>query len=154
MSSASQRAESLDNRLPSEHEMRSANQLRQILASLMDSGDDVRLKMLDEQKQSADIVLSRPLSELLIDLLRAVGGGDAVMVMPLAKQLTTQEAADVLNVSRPHLIKLLEQGAMAYETVGRHRRVLAKDVFKFKEAQIKERDAALTELAQSDADLL
>ena len=110
--------------------------------------------MLDEHKKSADIVLSRPLSVLLIDLLRAVGAGDAVMVMPLAKQLTTQEAADVLNVSRPFLIKLLEEKKMAYEKVGRHRRVLAKDVFNYKQAQIQQRGQALSELAASDADLI
>jgi len=146
--------QTLENRLPTKHEIESANQLRRILASRMNVDGDVQFKVLDEKNQPAEVILTRPLSELFIDLLRAVGGGDAVVIMPLAKQLTTQEAADFLNVSRPYLIKLLENGEMQYETVGRHRRVKAVDVFEYKEKRNVVRSAALSDLAAIDEQLL
>jgi excisionase family DNA binding protein len=145
----------LINRLPTKHEIASANQLRRILAARMSSSDEaIQFKILDEKNNPAEVILTRPLSELFIDLLRAVGGGDAVVVMPLAKQLTTQEAADFLNVSRPHLIKLLENGEMHFETVGRHRRVKAVDVFEYKVKRNQARSQALSELAETDSQFL
>lgn len=93
-------------------------------------------------------------SSSLRKMLRAIGSGDSVLVMPLAKLLTTQEAADVLNMSRPHLIKLLEEGEMPYEKVGRHRRIKAIDVFQYKEKRALTRTKALEEIAELDGKLL
>ena len=73
--------------------------------------------------------------------------------VPNSKQLTTQQAADILNVSRPYLIKLLEEGELPHTKTGRHRRVEARDVFAFKRERDAERDRRLDSLIGKDQDL-
>ena len=94
------------------------------------------------------------MSDLFLELLRHVGSGHAVTLVPIQELLTTQQAADLLNVSRPHLIKLLEQGAMPYSLVGRHRRVKAQDVFDYKTKRDEERTQELDALMADDAHLI
>jgi excisionase family DNA binding protein len=79
--------------------------------------------------------------------------GVTVHVGPSEVLLTTQEAADTLNVSRPHLIKLLEQGAIPYTKTGTHRRVRFKDVLQYKARRDAQRAEALTELTQVSQDM-
>jgi excisionase family DNA binding protein len=73
-------------------------------------------------------------------------------MIPVEAELTTQEAADMLNVSRPFLIKLLEKGDILFTTVGRHRRVRADDIFTYMAERDKARSDALSELAGLDAE--
>ena len=68
--------------------------------------------------------------------------------------LTTQQAADILNVSRPYFVGLLEKGELEYSLVGRHRRVKAEDLFQYKNTRDSERASALDKLAKMDADLI
>ena len=145
-------AEELGGRLPSESEKASANQLRTILAA-HSSGDTV-LRVLDDKKQQREIILAPALSGLLMELLRHIGKGDAVTLVPVHEMLTTQQAADVLNVSRPFLISLLEKRQIPHVTVGRHRRIKAEDLFAYKRVRDKSRSEALEELAEIDAGLL
>ena len=77
-----------------------------------------------------------------------------VTVMPTDAELSTQKAADLLNVSRPHLIKLIDRGDLHCEMVGRHRRVQAQDVLDYKAKRDQERADALSEMAEADADLI
>jgi excisionase family DNA binding protein len=144
-------AEAFSERLPSVDEVRAANQLRKIIAARSNGG--ATLTVLDEGAP-VNVVLSPALSELLLNLLRHIGSGDAVTLVPIHELLTTQQAADILNVSRPHFIKLLEAGALPYDKVGRHRRVKARDVFEYKKRREKERAQALDELLSDDADLI
>ena len=74
-------------------------------------------------------------------------------VVPVHAELTTQEAANILNVSRPHLVKLLEQGQLPYHKTGRHRRVLFADLMQFKEKRAQESNEAMQELADQGQDL-
>ena len=145
-------AEELGGRLPSESEKASANQLRAILAA--HATGDMTLRVLDEQKQPTEITLGPALSALLMELLRHVGKGDAVTLVPVHEMLTTQQAADVLNVSRPFLIALLDKGLIPYHTVGRHRRIKAEDLFAYKRSRDKTRRGALAGLAKLDGELL
>lgn len=147
-------AEELDTRLPSEQERAAANQLRQILAARAVPGEAQVFQFTDAQRQPAEIILTPALSHLLMELLRHVGRGDAVTLVPVGKMLTTQQAADILNVSRPHLISLLERGQIPYGAVGRHRRIKAEHLFDYKRARDATREAALAELAALDGEHL
>ncbi len=146
-------AEGLGGRLPSDTEKAAANQLRSILAA--HASGDAKLRVLDEITNTpAEITLTPGLSSLLMELLRHVGRGDAVTLVPVSKMLTTQQAADILNVSRPFLIGLLEQHEIPHTTVGRHRRIKAEDLFAFKNQRAVKRAHALSQLAELDSDYL
>ncbi|TVR48237.1 MAG: helix-turn-helix domain-containing protein [Planctomycetota bacterium] len=84
---------------------------------------------------------------LLVDLLAAMAEGNAVTVMPIHAELTTQQAADLLGVSRPFIIKLIKEGHLPHHMVGTHRRVLFKDLMSYKKDQQVRQMKALEELA-------
>ena len=85
---------------------------------------------------------------LLMDILEAMAAGRGVMIIPENAELTTVQAAEVLNVSRPFLIKLLEENAIPFRKVGKHRRVRMEDVMAYKERIDHEREAILDHLAE------
>jgi len=145
-------ARRLSERLPSATEKDAANQLRKLLAA--QAAGDAVLRLLDERRKPVEVVLTPALSALLMDLLRHVGQGNAVTLVPVQQMLTTQQAADILNVSRPYLVGLLERGTINFETVGRHRRIRAEDLFAYKQDRDAKRAAALAEMGRADADLL
>ena len=84
-------------RLPSATERASANQLRRIIAA--QGGEETKIKVTDEHGKPADVILTEGLSNLLLELLHYVEQGDAVTLVPITQMLTTQQAADILNVS-------------------------------------------------------
>jgi excisionase family DNA binding protein len=146
-------AEELGQRLPSADEKAVANQLRTLLAAHMDHGG--KLRVLEEGARSpVELVLTPTISKLLMEVLRHISSGDAVTLVPVSKMLTTQQAADVLNVSRPYLIALLEKGDIEFELVGRHRRIKAETLFAYKRARSERRSKALSELAALDGETL
>lgn len=144
-------AEELGGRLPSADEKAAANQLRRIIAT--HAAGDAKLRVLDDGKSPAEVTLTPALSNLLMELLRHIGRGDAVTLVPVSQMLTTQQAADILNVSRPFLIGLLDKGEIEFSTVGRHRRIKANDLFAYKRARDTKRSDALAALAEIDAEL-
>jgi excisionase family DNA binding protein len=79
--------------------------------------------------------------------------GQSITLIPQDKELTSQEAADVLLVSRPHLIKLLDDGEMPFRRVGTHRRLRIEDVLAYRDRRRAARDAALTELTRLSEEL-
>lgn len=83
---------------------------------------------------------------LLIEILEAMAAGRGVTLLLEKAELSTVEAADALNVSRPFLIKLLNEGALPYRKVGKHRRVRREDVMNYKMKIDREREAALDRL--------
>jgi excisionase family DNA binding protein len=89
----------------------------------------------------------------LIDVLEQMAQGSAVTLMPIRTELTTVQAAEVLNVSRPYLIKLLEEGKIPYHQVGTHRRIRAEEVLAFKRKKMANRRQTLDELAKLDQQL-
>lgn len=84
---------------------------------------------------------------LLIDILDAMATGRGVMILPENAELTTVQAASVLNVSRPYLIKLLSDGLIPHRKVGKHRRVRIEDVMAYKSAVDQDRQRVLDQLA-------
>lgn len=145
-------AEGLGSRLPSADEKAIANQLRQIIAA--HAAGDARLYALDEAKKQTEVTLTPALSDLLVKVLRHIGSGDAVTLVPVSQMLTTQQAADILNVSRPFLIGLLDRNQINHTMVGRHRRIRAEDLFAYREQRAVARDKALSDLAALDAEAL
>jgi len=146
---------SLGKGLPSSDEQAAAAQLRQIIAAYQN--EDATLKVLEPGKPTSnptEITLTPGLSQLLLEVLRFISKGDAVTLVPVSKMLTTQQAADILNVSRPYLIKLLESEKIKFEKVGRHRRIKAEDLYTYKEQRDQQRDKALSALAETDVDLI
>ncbi len=94
------------------------------------------------------VELPRSVREALVRVVSEFTRGNAVTVLPVHAELTTQEAADLLTVSRPYLIGLVDQGALpCTRTVGNHRRLLLADVLAYKRARDAERRAALDEMS-------
>lgn len=147
-------AQPLGHGLPTERDRATADQLKQILAVLRDA-DGARVPYVDrESRERVEIVLSPLMVDLLADLLRHISRGEAVTLVPVGQMLTTQQAADILNVSRPYLVKLLEGGEIDHQKVGRHRRIKAEDLFRYKRDRDSRRAEALDRLFSSDADLI
>ncbi len=90
---------------------------------------------------------------LFLQVLNQMAEGNAITLVPVHYELTTQEAADILNVSRPYLIRQLEEGKIPFNRVGNRRRVRFKDLLAYKAAQNREREEALQELAKQAQEL-
>lgn len=90
--------------------------------------------------------------DVLVQVVEVLRAGRAVTVAPLAQRLTTQEAADLLGVSRPTLVKLLESGAIPYEQPGRHRRVRLANLLAYRDARRIDRRATLNRMTTDAAD--
>jgi hypothetical protein len=85
---------------------------RELAAFLTTKSETQQIQVIDEHDQPHSIVLPTSAIRLLVDVLIELGEGNAVKVIPIHAELATQEAADLLNVSRPHIVKLIEQGAL------------------------------------------
>jgi excisionase family DNA binding protein len=100
-----------------------------------------------ESGQEQPIELPAGAVALLMDILEAMAAGRGVTIIPENAELTTVQAANLLNVSRPFLIKLLDEKVIPHRLVGRHRRVLMDDVMAYKGNIDREREAVLDQLA-------
>ncbi|WP_262966148.1 helix-turn-helix domain-containing protein [Methylobacter psychrophilus] len=113
----------------------------------------LHLKIASNNNESEDLILPGYAINLLLTMLTEMSKGNAITVMPIHAELSTQETAELLNVSRPHLVYLLEQGKIPFRKVGTHRRVLAKDVFEYKQRIDEARLKALDDLATQAQEL-
>jgi excisionase family DNA binding protein len=89
-----------------------------------------------------------PVFSALVQVATAMAHGQGVTVMPQNALLTTQEAADVLGISRPTLVRLLADGDIPYEQRGRHRRIMLADILAYQERMRQERREALDRMAR------
>ncbi|KNY20075.1 helix-turn-helix domain-containing protein [Methylobacterium sp. ARG-1] len=121
------------------------------LRPIAEGNQDVRLRVME----SVDVVVPVPARalRLIVDVLACMGDQRAVSLIPLDAELTTQQAADLLNVSRPHLVGLLERGELPFRRVGAHRRVRAADLIAFKRKDEAQRKDALDRMAALTQDL-
>lgn len=146
------RRDAFFDRLPDEIEIENAEQLRMIVASQTSDGEGARLSLAQDNGKVETITLSPALTESLLEVLRLVSSGRGFRMIPVEAELTTQQAADLLNVSRPYLIKLIEGGDIPFTKTGRHRRIRANDLFSYRDRRDATRSTALETLARTDAE--
>lgn len=125
----------------------SATELSRLLKRLPEA-DRARVRLDD-----SDLVLPRQAVALLRDLLAEMAQGNAVTIVPTHAELTTQQAANLLNVSRPHVVKLLEDGVIPYTRVGTHRRIRFQDLVAYKKQRDQSSREALDALTREAQEL-
>jgi excisionase family DNA binding protein len=134
---------------PSPDEVQAA---RVAARALSRNGAGPVIRFAVEGESAEPITLPASIFALVVDLLSKLGNGNAVTIVPVEAELTTQQAADYLNVSRPHLIKLLERGSLPFRMVGTHRKVLARDIINYRSKVDGARYEALRAMTTADAD--
>ena len=119
--------------LPTKREVQAAMEGQRALATFLTTRRQTQqIQIFDAKNQAHQMELPTSALRLLLDILAEYAEGNAVKVAPIHAELTTQEAADMLSVSRPHLVKLLEEGALPFHKAGKHRRVRFADLMRFK----------------------
>lgn len=130
---------------PSEREAIIARTSKQLLSRYVREDQPLTVQVMDAD-QEEPIELPAGAVTLLLDILGAMASGQGVTIIPEDAELTTVQAADILHVSRPFLIKLLEDGQIPYRRVGKHRRIRMEDVMNYKRAIDHQREAVLDQL--------
>ena len=120
---------------------------RALSAYLQTRAETQQIEIVDDNGASHPIRVPVSALRLLVAVLTEIGEGNAVSVIPIHAELTTQDAADVLNVSRPFLVQLLERGEIPFHKIGTHRRVRYQDVIAYMERIDLERSQSLDALA-------
>lgn len=137
--------------LPTENDAVLAKETSRVLAR-QQTPEPLRLSLLDGPELET-VSLPAPAVRMLVRILEEMARGNAVTLIPVQTELTTQEAADMLNISRPSLIQLLDQGKIEYRRVGTHRRIRFEALIAYKRRTDAARRAALDELAAYDQEL-
>lgn len=139
--------------VPSNKEVALAEKSSRILSDYIKSTKTPTLQLVDSKKENKKIVLPPLALQLLVGILEQMGQGNAITLIPIHSELTTQEAADLLNVSRPYLVNLLKEGKIPFRKVGTKRRILAEDLIRYKTAIDKKRLKALAALTKQAQEL-
>lgn len=148
MSPVAERIKNPEPELPTETDSKLAAEASRTL-SRKEPEKEFRIYLED----NSELVIPRAAARLLFHILNEMAEGNAVKLTPIHAQLTTQEAADYLNVSRPFLIKLLETGKIPYHKTGSHRRVRFEDLANYKKRFEEEREKLLNDLVQSGQEM-
>lgn len=138
---------------PTETDRLLAQESSQRLAALLADNRDSMFQLLEEQHRNQKIPIPFAAVQLLMDILSEMAQGHAVSLIPVHAELTTQQAADYLNVSRPYLINLLDKGHIPYRKVGSHRRIRFEDLKTYKDHIDTERLNILSELTKQAQEL-
>ncbi len=139
---------------PTPDDTRLAQEASRLLARMRGKiKGNVRLGIQSENEPEETVAIPLSAFRLLADLLTEMARGNAVTLIPIHAELTTQQAADLLNVSRPFLIEQLEKGTIPYRKVGKHRRVLLQDLMAYKQTMDRNRLKALDELSSQAQEL-
>lgn len=139
--------------IPKKHDIALALKSSKELAAVLPKKEkDFRMVVKgDHHEQQITIPFSA--IRMLLDILTQMAEGNAITLIPIHAELTTQEAANLLNVSRPYLIKLLDNNEIPFFKVGTHRRIRFIDLLAFKDKTQKESQKSLDELTQQAQEL-
>ncbi len=133
--------------LPSAVDIELAKESSRALSMILATKEEVQKVTIQSDGEKTKVELPMSAFRLFIDILANLSQGNAVQVVPVHAEITTQEAADLLMVSRPYFIKLLDENKIPYRKVGTHRRIRYSDLLDFKNNEEQLREAALDELA-------
>lgn len=131
--------------VPSVEDAKVASEASRILAAYVSQGQ-VNIELDDGKHERIHAILPSSVIKILQRVLTEMAQGNAVTIIPLNAELTTQQAADFLNVSRPFLVKQIEAGNIPHRKIGTHRRVRVEELLKYKKEIDKNRHQTLDEL--------
>jgi excisionase family DNA binding protein len=136
-------------RKPSKLDQKIASESYGALASVIEqlNSDQPEIE-IEETSEKIKIPLSA--LKLLGDILKAMGQGKLISLVPVATEMTTQAAAEILGCSRPHLVKLLEDGNIAFTKIGKHRRVKFDDIMKYRNQMKGQQKQNIIDIMNSD----
>lgn len=126
---------------------------RRLASHKLGRQSSVRIQILDDGEKSETVAVPASALRLLLHLLTEMSQGNAVTLIPNHAELTTQQAADLLNVSRPYLVKLLDEGKIPCRTVGKYRRVRFDDLMTYKRKDDEARAKVLNQLTAEAQEL-
>lgn len=140
--------------MPSEADIALARESGRALSTVLRTrADTQQIDFHDDHGEVRTVRVPTSALRLLVEVLSEIGQGNAVSIIPIHAELTTQEAADLLNVSRPFLVQLLERGELPFHKTGTHRRVRYQDLMDYKRRIDAERRNSLDELAAQAQEL-
>ncbi len=144
----------IDPIAPTERETQLAEASSRALSSYVRNTESQIIRVVPENGgRGESVTIPAVAFRLLVTILTQMAQGNAITLIPVHAELTTQEAADLLNVSRPYLVGLLDAGQIPYRKVGTRRRVLFKDIAAYKQRIDDARRATLDELAAQAQEL-
>ncbi len=130
--------------LPETETEAAAEAARSLLSQIRDDDSPVPIRIGDDQS----VLIPASALRLFVSILARLGDGEGIIVLPKQAELSTQQAADLLNVSRPFLVELIKDGELPARKVGTHRRVLLSDLLAYKHRDDSQREAVLRRLAE------
>src|ERR1700680_2911538 len=134
---------------PTEADMQLArDSARQLAPQLAKANGTTQLRVVEPDGDSEAVAIPTAAFRLLVTILAQMASGNAVRLIPHHAELTTQEAAELLNVSRPYLVRLLDEERIPHRKVGTHRRILFKDLMAYRAEHRRARGAALDDLTR------
>lgn len=145
---------SIATKLPSAEEIALARLGSQELSAVMETnGEAQTINIVDKSGKAHEVTIPASALSLMIEVLTQLGQGNSVSITPIHAELTTQEAADLLNISRPTFIKLLDSGVVPFTRTGNRRKVAFFDVMAYKKNLEEQSLAALDELTALDQEM-
>ena len=141
-----------DIKKPSKNEQEVAMKSYSALASVIEQLSSDKAEIEIEETNEKIVIPIRAL-KLLGDILKAMSQGKPISIVPVATEVTTQKAAEILSCSRPHLVKLLEEGKIEYTKVGKHRRIKFEDVLKYKKEMKEEQKMHIIDIMNLDEEI-
>lgn len=153
MSTITITADHFDPITPNEADIQLADKTSKRLAALPPQKATYALQLIEDGQTGDTLEIPVPAMRLLVDVLGEMAKGHAVTIVPFQEEITTQQAADILNISRPFFVQMLDSGEFPFRKVGARRRVKLEDVMSYKRQLYDKRLQILNQLTAYDQEL-